>query len=120
MSLFVTGELSAHGLSGRSTSLRDEYRKEDEGPDSSAATVLHTPEQIAERLGGMAVKSLSELIRKFNLETTTLHYAEPSRKGGRKRRVWGMTGSQLEALLALRRGNDRQPEQDQGDSREDA
>ena len=64
---------------------------------------VNTPEDIAERLGGISVKSLTELIRNSGLETTTLGYSEPSRKGGRRRRVWGMTEPQLEALLALRR-----------------
>jgi hypothetical protein len=64
---------------------------------------LHTPEEIAERLGGIAIKTLNELIRKRGLETTTLGYQEPSRKGGPRRRLWGMTDEQLDALLALRR-----------------
>jgi hypothetical protein len=55
----------------------------------------------------MAVKSLSELIRKEKLETTTLRFLEPSRRGGRRRRVWGMTEQQLEALLAVRRAMSR-------------
>jgi hypothetical protein len=69
--------------------------------------ILHTPEEIAARLGGIAIKSLSELIRKEKLETTTLHFLEPSRRGGRRRRVWGMTEEQLDALLALRRAMPR-------------
>jgi hypothetical protein len=73
----------------------------------SVGESLHTPEEIAARLGGMAVKSLSELIRKEQLETTTLHFTEPSSRGGRKRRVWGMTGAQLDALLATRRDQPR-------------
>jgi hypothetical protein len=64
---------------------------------------IHSPEEIAERLGGISVKSLTELIRNSGLETTILGYADPSRKGGPRRRVWGMTDQQLEALLALRR-----------------
>ena len=64
---------------------------------------LYTPEQIAARAGGISVKSLSALIRDRGLETTTLGYAEPSRKGGPRRRLWGMTEAQLEALLAARR-----------------
>jgi hypothetical protein len=64
---------------------------------------VYSPEEIAERLGGIAVKSLGELIRSRGLETTTLGYAEPSRKGGPRRRLWGMTDIQLDALLALRR-----------------
>ncbi len=55
---------------------------------------LHTPEEIAERAGGISVKSLSELIRKTGLETTTLGHTNPSRKGGRRRRLWGMTPAQ--------------------------
>ncbi len=43
---------------------------------------VFSPEEIAERVGGIAVKSLNELIRKHGMETTTLGYAEPSRKGG--------------------------------------
>lgn len=64
---------------------------------------VYSPEEIAERLGGITVKSLGELIRNGGLETTTLGYAEPSRRGGPRRRVWGMTDIQLGALLALRR-----------------
>lgn len=64
---------------------------------------VYTPEEIAERLGGIAVKSLSEVIRSLGLDTTTLGYAEPSRKGGPRRRLWGMTDIQLDALIALRR-----------------
>ena len=64
---------------------------------------IYWPEEIAERLGGIAVKSLGELIRKTGLEITTLGFAEPSRKGGRRRRLWGMTNAQLDALLELRR-----------------
>jgi hypothetical protein len=64
---------------------------------------VYSPEEIAERLGGIAVKSLAELIRKHGMETTTLGYAEASRKGGPRRRLWGMTDVQLDALLALRK-----------------
>lgn len=64
---------------------------------------IYTPEQIAVRAGGISVKSLSALIRDRGLETTTLGYAQPSRKGGPRRRLWGMTDAQLEALLASRR-----------------
>ena len=64
---------------------------------------IYTPEQIAARAGGISVKSLSALIRDRGLETTTLGYAPPSRKGGPRRRLWGMTDVQLEALLAARR-----------------
>jgi hypothetical protein len=64
---------------------------------------IYTPEQIAARAGGISVKSLSALIRDRGLETTTLGYAQPSRKGGPRRRLWGMTDTQLEALLASRK-----------------
>jgi hypothetical protein len=64
---------------------------------------LHSPEEIAQRLGGISVKTLSALIRDRGLETTTLGYVEPSRKGGRRRRLWGMTDAQLKALLAVRK-----------------
>jgi hypothetical protein len=64
---------------------------------------IYTPEQIAARAGGISVKSLSAWIRDRGLETTTLGYAQPSRKGGPRRRLWGMTDAQLEALLASRR-----------------
>jgi hypothetical protein len=63
---------------------------------------IHTPEEIAERLGGISIKSLGELIRNSGLQTTTLGFADPSRKGGPRRRLWGMTDEQLEVLLALR------------------
>ncbi len=68
-----------------------------------AAPQLHTPEEIAERLGGISLKSLNELIRNRGLETTTLGYAESSRKGGPRRRLWAMNDAQLQALLAIRR-----------------
>jgi hypothetical protein len=64
---------------------------------------IHAPGEIAERLGNITVKTLSALIRARGLETTTLGYAEPSRKGGPRRRIWGMTDAQVEALLAVRR-----------------
>jgi hypothetical protein len=70
---------------------------ESEGPK------IYTPEQIAAQAGGISVKSLSALIRDRGLETTTMGYAPPSRKGGPRRRLWGMTNAQLEALLAARR-----------------
>jgi hypothetical protein len=63
---------------------------------------LLSPDEIADRIGGVSVKSLSELIRKHGLETTTLGYSEPSRRGGPPRRIWGMTPDQLQALLAVR------------------
>jgi hypothetical protein len=70
--------------------------------EGNEASRVHTPEAIAARLGGINIKTLTALIRNHRLETTTLGYAEPSRKGGPRRRLWGMTGPQLEALLALR------------------
>ena len=68
-----------------------------------AGPKIHAPQEIAEKLGSISVKTLSALIRARGLETTTLGYVEPSRKGGRRRRVWGMTDAQLETLIALRR-----------------
>jgi hypothetical protein len=65
--------------------------------------VVHDPEAIAARLGGINIKTLTALIRNHRLETTTLGYTEPSRKGGPPRRLWGMTEPQLQALLALRK-----------------
>jgi hypothetical protein len=64
---------------------------------------IHTPGEIAERVGGITIKTLNALIRSRGLETTTLGYAPPSPKGGPPRRLWGMTDAQLEALLALRK-----------------
>jgi hypothetical protein len=63
---------------------------------------VHDPAAIAARLGGINIKTLMALIRNHGLETTTLGYTEPARKGGRPRRLWGMTAPQLEALLAVR------------------
>jgi len=63
---------------------------------------FYSPEEIAERVGGMSVKSLAELIRIAGIETTTLGHAQPSRKGGPGRRLWGMTETQLERLLEFR------------------
>jgi hypothetical protein len=78
--------------------------KDDERSDAGCQLIkIYSPDEISKRLGGISVKSLTELIRNSGLETTTLGYSEPSRKGGRRRRVWGMTEPQLEALLALRR-----------------
>ena len=68
---------------------------------------LHTPEEIAAMLGGISVKTLNDLIRDKGHETTTIGYAPPSRRGGPKRRLWGMTDGQLEALLATRRQRGR-------------
>jgi hypothetical protein len=70
-------------------------------------TALHTPEEIATLLGGISVKTLNDLIRDRGLETTTLGYSPPSRKGGPRRRLWGMTDVQLEALMAARRRRGR-------------
>ena len=64
---------------------------------------IHSPQDIAERVGGISVKSLAELIRNAGLETTTLGYAEPSRRGGPARRLWGMTDDQLDRLLEFRK-----------------
>ena len=66
---------------------------------------IHQPAEIAEARGGITIKTLSALIRSRGLETTTLGYAPPSRKGGPPRRIWGMTDSQLESLLAIRRNS---------------
>ena len=63
---------------------------------------VYSPEEIAERVGGISVKSLAEVIRKAGLDTTTLGYAEPSKRGGPSRRIWGMTDDQLERLLHFR------------------
>ena len=64
---------------------------------------IHTPEEIARRLGSITVKTLSALIRSRGLETTTLGHAPPSKRGGPSRRIWGMTDAQLECLLAVRK-----------------
>ena len=69
---------------------------------ASEETRLHTPEEIADRLGGISLKTLNALIRGRGLETTTLGYAAPSRNGGPRRRLWGMNDAQLEALFAVR------------------
>ncbi len=84
--------------------MKDDGRGEVEAEAGSDPVKIHTPEEIAQRLGGIAVKSLSEIIRKLGVQTTTLGYAEPSRKGGPRRRLWGMTDRQLEELLTRRRG----------------
>jgi hypothetical protein len=68
---------------------------------------LHTPEEIAAMLGGITVKTLNDLVRDRGLATTTLGYAPPSRKGGPRRRLWGMTDDQLEVLLESRRRSGR-------------
>ena len=68
---------------------------------------IHQPAEIAEQLGGITIKTLSALIRSRGLETTTLGYSPPSRKGGPPRRVWGMNDAQLESLLVLRRGREK-------------
>jgi hypothetical protein len=70
---------------------------------------LHAPDEIAVMLGGISIKTLNDLIRDRGLETTTLGYAPPSRKGGPRRRLWAMTDAQLEALLAVRRRRQREP-----------
>ena len=72
-----------------------------------AGLKLHTPEEIAVMLGGITVKTLNDLVRDRGLKTTTLGYAPPSRKGGPRRRIWGMTDAQLEALMAARRRRGR-------------
>ncbi len=77
---------------------------------SSQDARYHTPEEIAVMLGGISVKTLNDLIRDRSVETTTLGYAPPSRKGGPRRRLWGMTDAQLDALMALRRRRGRDNE----------
>jgi hypothetical protein len=72
------------------------------GKQSSEAHEFYTPEEIAALVGGITIKSLAEVIRNGRLETTTLGHLGPSPRGGRKRRVWGMTKRQMDALLALR------------------
>jgi hypothetical protein len=72
------------------------------GKPNSEATRLYTPEEIATLVGGITIKSLAEVIRNGQLETTTLGHVGPSPRGGRRRRVWGMTKRQIDALLALR------------------
>ena len=72
-----------------------------------AGLKFHTPEEIAVMLGGISVKTLNDLVRDRGLETTTLGYAPPSRKGGPRRRIWGMTDAQLAALMAARRRRGR-------------
>jgi hypothetical protein len=64
---------------------------------------IHTPEEIARRLGGISVKRLAELVRGGGFEVTDLGLAQRSPKGGPRRRLWGMTDAQLNALLAARR-----------------
>ncbi len=71
--------------------------------ESDGSQRLHKPDEIAERLGGITQKTLTALIRSRGLETTTLGYAPPSRKGGPKRKLWAMTDDQLSALLSVRR-----------------
>jgi hypothetical protein len=70
-------------------------------PGSRPLRIL-SPEEIAAVVGGISVKSLTELLRKNQLETTTLGHAAPSRRGGPPRRLWGMTEEQLRALIAFR------------------
>lgn len=67
----------------------------------------YLPEEIAERVGGISVKSLAEVIRKAGLETTTLGHADPSKRGGPARRIWGMNEDQLQRLLRYREGRRR-------------
>jgi hypothetical protein len=68
---------------------------------------LHTPGEITAMLGGISIKTLTDLIRDRGLQTTTLGYAPPSRKGGPRRRIWAMTDAQLESLLAARQRRGR-------------
>ncbi len=77
--------------------------EEHPGEPARGPASLHRPEEVAARVGGISVKSLVELLRKNGLETTTLGFTEPSRRGGPPRRIWGMTDDQLEALLEFRR-----------------
>ena len=72
---------------------------------------IHQPAEIAQQAGGITIKTLSALIRSRGLETTTLGYSPPSRKGGPPRRIWGMTDAQLELLLALRRHGEKEAAQ---------
>jgi hypothetical protein len=74
---------------------------------SNAEITIHTPEEIAERVGKITIKTLSAFIRSRGLETTTVGNAPPSRKGGPPRRLWGMTDAQLECLVALRKRSDK-------------
>jgi hypothetical protein len=68
---------------------------------------IHQPAEIAAQAGGITIKTLTALIRSRGLETTTLGYSPPSRKGGPPRRLWGMTDAQIDSLLALRRNGEK-------------
>jgi hypothetical protein len=84
---------------GGVAALNDERQSE----TGSGPEPMHMPEEIALRVGGITVKSLCELIRYNRLKTTTLGFAAGAPKGGPRRRLWGMTEAQLQALLAVRR-----------------
>src|SRR4051794_25835727 len=73
-----------------------------ESRESKSEVTVYSPQEISERIGGISVKSLAEVIRKAGLETTTVGYAEPSKRGGPGRRIWGMTDDQLERFLHFR------------------
>jgi len=70
--------------------------------DGKSEAKVYSPQEISERVGGISVNSLTAVIRKAGLETTTIGHAEPSKRGGPSRRVWGMTEAQLERLLHFR------------------
>jgi hypothetical protein len=110
MTLFSWGGLAASVTDALTRSgRRDRVDQEGYGMTEAGGMKpsLHTPEEIAVMLGGISVKTLNDLIRDRGHETTTVGYAPPSRKGGPRRRIWGMTDAQLEALLAARRSRGR-------------
>jgi hypothetical protein len=110
MTLFSQGNLAASVADAlRRCGHRDRVEEESQRMTEAGGMEprLHTPEEIATMLGGISVKTLNDLVRDRGHETTTVGYAPPSRKGGPKRRIWGMTDQQLEALLAARRRRGR-------------
>ena len=77
--------------------------------DSTRGETLHTPEEIARRLGGINVKTLNDLVRDGGFAITVLGLADRSPKGGKRKRIWGMTNAQLDALIAARERREYRP-----------
>ena len=82
--------------------------------------IVHSPEEVARRLGGVSVKTLADLIRDGGFEVTELGFAERSPRGGNRRRLWGMTDEQVDRLLAARRRPAYRPRRFGSRKRQDA
>jgi hypothetical protein len=60
--------------------------------------IVHSPEEAARRLGGIAVPTLIAIIKDGGYSFTNL--SPGSKPWGRGKRRWGLTDSQIDAVIA--------------------